>query len=69
MIQKTLSLLAMEKLLKSAGAPRVSEGAKQELKRVIEKKANDISLKAMQLAKNAGRKTVRAEDIKFAVKR
>lgn len=67
-MQKLLPLAAMEKLLKNAGADRVSEGAKIALKEMIEDIAEEISNHAIKLANHAGRKTVKAKDIKLAAK-
>ncbi len=65
---KLLPLAAMEKLLKQGGAERVSDKAKSALKNVLEEIAHDIAVKSIKLAEHAGRKTVKAEDIKLAVK-
>ena len=66
--KKLLPLAAMEKILKAAGAERVSDKAKAALKSVIEEKAEQISERAWRLATHAGRKTVKEGDIKLAVK-
>mgnify|MGYP001596139064 FL=1 len=68
MTDKFLPLAAMEKLLKQGGADRVSDKAKVALKNVLEDIANEIASKSIKLAVHAGRKTVKAEDIKLAVK-
>ena len=68
MTDKLLPLAAMEKILKQGGAERVSDKAKVALKNAIEEIANDISVKAIKLANHAGRKTIKSEDIKLAVK-
>ena len=68
MTDKLLPLAAMEKILKQGGAERVSDKAKVALKNAIEEIANEISVKAIKLANHAGRKTIKAEDIKLAVK-
>ncbi|VVC02324.1 DNA-binding protein HMf-2 [uncultured archaeon] len=56
----------VEKLIREAGADRVSVGAAVELAEVLEKIGNDISERAIKYAKHAGRKTVTAADIKLA---
>jgi len=63
-----LSVAAMEKLLKKAGAERVSEDAKELLAEALEEQALKIGEKAWHLAQYAGRKTIKSEDIKEAVK-
>lgn len=68
MSDKSLPLAAMEKLLKQGGAERVSDKAKAALKNAIEETAYEIAVKSIKLAVHAGRKTVKAEDIKLAVK-
>ena len=65
---KLLPLAAMEKILKQAGAERVSEEAKTALKEVIEEHVLKISADAVKLAAHAGRKTVKPEDIALAAK-
>lgn len=68
MSDKFLPLAAMEKLLKQGGAERVSDKAKVALNDVIEDIAHEIAAKSIKLAVHAGRKTVKAEDIKLAIK-
>ena len=68
MTDKLIPLAAMEKILKQGGAERVSDKAKVALKNAIEDIANGIASKAIKLANHAGRKTVKSEDIKLAVK-
>jgi DNA-binding protein len=58
----------MEKLLKQAGADRVSEDAKEALQEILEDHAMHIGKKAYDLALHANRKTVKGPDIKLASK-
>ena len=68
MTKKLLPLAAMEKILKQAGAERVSDKAKVALKDVIEERVAKIAADAVRLASHAGRKTVKEEDVKLASK-
>lgn len=61
-------MAAMEKILKQCGADRVSDKSKVALKGAVEDIADDIAAKAVKLANHAGRKTVKARDIKLAAK-
>jgi histone H3/H4 len=59
----------MEKILKQVGADRVSDKAKAALKNVVEDIAEEIAQDAVKFAMHAGRKTVKAGDIRLASKR
>ena len=63
-----LPVAAVESLIRNAGAARVSASASEALVEVLEDVAMDISAQAVQLAKNAGRKTVTADDIRLAAR-
>jgi len=58
----------MYRILKKSGAQRVSDESAVELRRVIEEIAEAIAKNAVDLANHAGRKTVKAEDVKLASK-
>lgn len=66
MTRSIIPLAAMEKLLKKAGAPRVSEDAKMALKDVLEDSALKLGEKAMRYAQHSGRKTVKSVDVRLA---
>ena len=63
-----LGLSAMYRILKKAGAERVSDESADELRRVIEEIAESIAKNAVDMSTHAGRKTIKAEDIKLASK-
>ena len=65
-MKSILPLAGMEKLLKKAGAERVSESAKEELREVLENIAEKIGAKSVRFSRHSGRKTVKASDIKLA---
>lgn len=69
MSKRLIPLAAMEKIMKKAGAERVSDKSKAALKAVIEDIADEIAVDATKLAFHAGRKTVKAGDIRLATKR
>ncbi len=68
-ITPILPLAPVERLIRNAGADRVSEGAGIELARVLEDFGLEISREAIELAKHAGRTTVKDEDVRLAVTR
>ena len=55
-----LGVSAMYRILKKAGA--------EELRRVLEDIGIEIAKNAVDMGKHAGRKTVKAEDVKLAAK-
>ncbi|MEM2864934.1 MAG: NFYB/HAP3 family transcription factor subunit [Candidatus Bathyarchaeia archaeon] len=70
MMSKTeISNAAIHRLIEKAGASRVGDDAVEELKTVLEEVAVKISREALDLASHAGRKTVKAEDVRLAVRR
>jgi len=67
-MKNALSLSGMEKLLRKAGAERVSDKAKSAFREVLEDLGEKIGKKAVMFANHSKRKTVKAEDIKLANK-
>ncbi len=65
----TISLSAMEKILRKAGAERVSKSAAEEFSAVLEDIGLLIARDAVEYSKHAGRKTVLADDLKLAKKK
>lgn len=66
--KRIIPLAAMEKIIKQAGGERVSDGAKVALKTVLEEIGEEIAMNAVKLAAHAGRKTIKAGDVKLASK-
>ena len=69
MTDNELSTAAIHRLIEKAGAARVGDGAVETLREVLENIAVQISKDAIDFASHAGRRTVRAEDIKLAAKK
>ena len=66
--KRFLSHNAMDKIMREAGALRVSDAAKEALVAVLEKRALELSAEAKRLAEHAGRKTITDKDIYLAAK-
>lgn len=59
-----LPLAPVKRIIKQAGAHRVSEDAVRELRDELEAHAEERAREAKEYAEHAGRKTVQAEDVK-----
>jgi DNA-binding protein len=67
--KKDLQLAPMHRIIKKAGADRVSDEAAKELRQVLEEVGVRIAREALDFTKHAHRKTVKAEDIQIAVRK
>lgn len=61
-----IPIAPVTRIIRNAGAERVSEEASAELVRLLEEYCEEIAQKAVTLAKHAGRKTVKIDDIQRA---
>jgi histone H3/H4 len=69
MRENILPIAAMEKLLRKGDSSiRVSNPAKEELRIVLEDRAELLAKDAARFALHAGRRTIKAEDVKLAAK-
>lgn len=66
MRKRVLPISAMGKIIKKCGGERVSERAKQLFREYLLEKAEIIAAESVKLAHHAGRKTVKASDVKLA---
>lgn len=61
-----LPKMPFERILKKAGAKRVSQDSLEEFAAVMGDRLTKIAAEALALAKHAGRKTITAEDVRIA---
>lgn len=59
---------SIDRIMRRAGAFRLSEKATEEMGRVLEDIATDLTEDAVKWAKYAGRKTIKLKDVKMAVR-
>ncbi|MEA1994413.1 MAG: histone [Euryarchaeota archaeon] len=64
-----LAKASVDKLIRKAGAERVSEDAAKELAKILEQEGVALAREALSLAEHAGRKTVKKDDIELATSR
>jgi histone H3/H4 len=63
-----LPLKAVERILRKAGAKRVSKSAAEEFSKFLEELAGEIAADAAQLAQHSGRVTVTEKDVQMVRK-
>ena len=64
-----IPLAAVERIMRNAGAERISQNAVTVLAEILGEIGIEISREAVELAKHAKRKTVKREDVKLATRR
>lgn len=62
-----LPVAPVGRIIKNAGAIRISKGAKEALTEILEDQGLEIAADAIRLAKHSGRKTVMKRDVDSAV--
>ncbi|MDI6806786.1 MAG: NFYB/HAP3 family transcription factor subunit [Candidatus Aenigmarchaeota archaeon] len=68
MVKKDFPLFTLERILKKAGAERISLSAAEELRTLLLEITDKIAKDAIALATHAKRTTVKKEDIKLAIR-
>ena len=58
----------VERIIRKAGAERVSQDAVEELRQALEDLGQEIAVDANQMAEHAHRNTVKMEDVKLATR-
>lgn len=59
---------SIDRIMRRAGAIRISEEARIELGNVLEEIATDLTEQSVKWAKHAGRTTIKASDIKMVTR-
>tara|TARA_B100001971_G_scaffold174234_1_gene167438 strand:- start:344 stop:562 length:219 start_codon:yes stop_codon:yes gene_type:complete len=68
MPEPEFGIAAIYRIIKKTGAERVGDDAAQELRVALEEIGERVARQAVEFSSHAGRKTVKATDIKLAVK-
>lgn len=64
-----LAKAQVERIMRSAGAERISSDAIDSLAALLKERAEEVSEDAIAIAKHAGRKTITSEDVRLAGKK
>jgi DNA-binding protein len=69
MTELEISVAAMHRLCKKAGAERVSEAAAKELAKTLEEIGIKIAKEGLDFSMHSGRRTIKSKDIEIAAKK
>jgi histone H3/H4 len=58
----------IERIIRKAGAERVSKDAVEELREALEEVGDEVARDAVEMADHAGRKTVKASDVEMSTR-
>jgi len=61
-----IPLAAVERIARKAGVQRISKEALEEMRKLAEELAEELARESALLAKHAGRRTIKPEDVKLA---
>lgn len=67
--RRELPAAPFERVLKNAGADRTSEEALMAMRDAVEDYADKLAAESLVYAKHAGRKTIKAEDVRLAARK
>ncbi len=62
-----LPISPVERIIRKAGAERVSGEASERLAEILEERGKQVAMSAIRYAEHADRKTVKREDIRMAL--
>ncbi len=68
MIKHVMTPAPFDRIMRKSGAERVSEGAAKELRDVVEDIAENLSKEIVVVARHAGRKTIKKEDVELVMR-